>query len=161
MVLEEFTLVIFPKEETIMKNVTTDSKTVCEMFASTVDALISTIDAGILSGNYTDAEDATARMQEMLNGIVNAMVKHHNCAPSAAAMLKCFINYIAVDKKKIINGKRYISSLECQVGNNAFKAEKEKWEKYITSSADEESHQADSDSRSKKKWAYDDDEDDL
>lgn len=157
MVLEEFTLVIFPKEETIMKNVTTDSKSTLEMFATTVDTLISTIDAGILSGNYTDAEDATARMQDMLNGIVNAMVKHHNCAPSAAAMLKRFIDYIVADKKKIINDKRWISSLECLAGSNAFKTEKEKWEKYITSSADEESKT----SRPKNKWAYDDDEDDL
>lgn len=159
MLLEKFTLVIFPKEETIMKNVTTDSKTALEMFATTVDNLISTIDAGILSGNYTDAEDSAIHMQEMLNGIVNGMVKHHNCAPSAAAMLKTFINYIVDDKRKIINGKRYISSLECQVGNNAFKAEKEKWEKYITSPADEEYHQ-----KSKainNRWVNDDDEDDL
>lgn len=160
MLLEKFTLAIFPKEETIMKNVTMDSKTALGMFATTVDTLISTIDAGILSGNYTDAEDSVFHMHEMLNGIVDAMVKHDNCAPSAAAMLKTFINYIVDDKRKIISGKRYISSLECQVGNNAFKAEKEKWEKYITSSADEEYHHT-SDSRPKKKWADDDDEDDL
>ena len=68
-----------------MKNVTTDSKTALEMFATTVDNLISTIDAGILSGNYTDAEDSAIHMQEMLNGIVNAMVKHHNlCSISSS-----------------------------------------------------------------------------
>lgn len=139
-----------------MKNVTTDAKTTLELFATTVDSLISTIDAGILSGNYTDAEDSAIHMQEMLNGIVNAMVKHNQCAPSAAAMIMRFINYIVDDKRKIINGKRYISSLECSVGNNTFKAEKEKWEKYITSSADEKSHPTKTN-----KWAYDDDEDDL
>lgn len=52
------------KEDNIMKNVTTDAKTTLEMFATTVDSLISTIDAGILSGNYTDAEDSVIRMLE-------------------------------------------------------------------------------------------------
>lgn len=137
-----------------MKNVTTDAKTTLGMFATTVDNLISTIDAGILSGNYTDAEDSAIHMQEILDGIVDAMVKHNQCAPSAAAMIKSFINYIVADKKKIISDKRYISSLECSVGNNTFKAEKEKWEKYITSSADKGS-------LPKNKWAYDDDTDDL
>lgn len=137
-----------------MKNVTTDAKTTLEMFATTVDRMISTIDAGILSGNYIDAEDSTIHMQEMLDGIVNAMVKHNQCAPSAAAMIKRFINYIVADKKKIISDKRYINSLEYSVGNNTFKAEKEKWENYITSSADKGS-------RPKNKWAYDDDTDDL
>lgn len=138
-----------------MKNVTTDAKTTFEMFATTVDNLITTIDAGILSGNYTDAEDSAIHMQEMLEGIVNAMAKHNQCTPSAAAMIKMFIDYIVDDKRKIINGKRYISSLECSVGNNTFKAEKEKWEKYITSSA------ADKGSLPKNKWAYDDDTNDL
>lgn len=143
-----------------MKNVTTDAKTTLGMFATTVDDLISTIDAGILSGNFTDAEDSAIRMQEMLNGILNAMVKHNQCAPSAAAMISRFINYIVDDKRKIINGKRYISSLECSVGNNTFKAEKEKWEKYITSSADKKSHQTVSKAINNR-WKDDDDEDDL
>ena len=138
-----------------MKNVATDAKTTLEMFATTVDNLITTIDAGILSGNYTDAEDSTIRMQEMLEGIVNAMAKHNQCSPSVAAMIKMLIDCIVDDKRKIINGKRYISTLECSVGNNTFKAEKEKWEKYITSSA------ADKGSLPKNKWAYDDDTDDL
>ena len=138
-----------------MKNVTTDAKTTLEMFATTVDNLITTIDAGILSGNYTDAEDSAIHMQEMLEGIVNAMAKHNQCSPSAAAMIKMLIDYIVDDKRKIINGKRYISTLECSVGNNTFKAEKEKWEKYITSSADKDSHQINHRSES------DDDEDDL
>ena len=138
-----------------MKNVTTDAKTTLEMFATTVDNLISTIDAGILSGNYTDAEDSAIHMQEMLEGIVNAMAKHNQCSPSVAAMIKMLIDCIVDDKRKIINGKRYISTLECSVGNNTFKAEKEKWEKYITSSADKDSHQINHRSES------DDDEDDL
>ena len=155
MLLEKFTLVIFPKEETIMKNVTTDAKTTLEMFATTVDNLITTIDAGILSGNYTDAEDSAIHMQEMLEGIVNAMAKHNQCSPSAAAMIKMLIDYIVDDKRKIINGKRYISTLECSVGNNTFKAEKEKWEKYITSSADKDSKAINN------RWRDDDDTDDL
>ena len=155
MLLEKFTLVIFLKEETIMKNVTTDAKTTLEMFATTVDNLISTIDAGILSGNYTNAEDSAIHMQEMLEGIVNAMAKHNQCAPSAAAMIKMLIDCIVDDKRKIINDKRYISTLECSVGNNTFKAEKEKWEKYITSSADNDSKAINN------RWRDDDDTDDL
>ena len=138
-----------------MKNVTTDAKTTLEMFATTVDNLISTIDAGILSGNYTNAEDSAIHMQEMLEGIVNAMAKHNQCAPSAAAMIKMLIDCIVDDKRKIINDKRYISTLECSVGNNTFKAEKEKWEKYITSSADNDSKAINN------RWRDDDDTDDL
>lgn len=160
MLLEKSTLVIFPKEETIMKN--TDSKTVLEMFTKTVDNLVQSIDAEILSCEYSDAEDATARMQEVLNGIVNAMEKRNHCTPCEAAMINSFIDYIVADKKKIISGKRYIRSLEYHVNNSAFKEEEAKWKDYVTPPFDEETHQAAASNNShKNKWAYDDDEDDL
>lgn len=144
-----------------MKNTTAYEKNaVIGLFAKTADNLISAVDAEILSCEFSDAENATIRMQETLSGIVVAMLKRKHCTLSEAAMIKNFINCIAADKKKIISNKRYIRSLEYQVNNDTFKAEKEKWKEYTTPS--EESNQMDSESHHNiHRWEPDDDEEDL
>lgn len=142
-----------------METTTYEKNKVIGLFTRTVDNLVQAIDAEILSCEYSDAEDATVRMQEVLNGIVNAMEKRNHCTPCEAAMINTFINYIVADKKKIISDKRYIRSLEYHVNNSTFKEEEAKWKDYVTPPFDEESHQSDSKAITNK-WR-DDDEDDL
>ena len=137
-----------------------EKNTVFGLFARTADNLVSAVDSVILTCEFSDAAGATIRMQETLNGIVDAMVKRKHCTPSEAGVLKSFIGHIATDKKKIISNKRYIRALEYRVNDDIFKAEKEKWKVYTTLS--NESNQMDSDSHhNSHRWEPDDDEEDL
>lgn len=137
-----------------------EKNTVFGLFARTADNLVSAVDSAILTREFSVAEDATIRMQETLNNIVDAMVKRKHCTPSEAGVLKSFIGHIATDKKKIISNERYIRALEYHANDVTFKAEKEKWKEYTTLS--NESNQMDSDSHlNSHRWEPDDDEEDL
>ena len=121
-----------------------EKNTVLGLFARTVDLLVSAVDSEILTCEFSDAEDATIRMQETLNSIVDAMVKHKHCTSYEATVLKGFIGHITADKKKIISNKRYIRALEYHASDVIFKDARKKWEEYTTTHPFDESHTTDS-----------------
>ena len=109
-----------------------EKNTVFGLFARTVDLLVSAVDSEILTCEFSDAEDAIIRMQETLNSIVDAMVKHKHCTSYEATVLKGFIGHITADKKKNISNKRYIRALEYHASDDIFKDARKKWEEYTT-----------------------------
>lgn len=140
-----------------------EKNTVFGLFARTVDILVSAVDSVILTCEFSDAEGATIRMQETLNSIVDAMVKHKHCTSYEATVLKGFIGHITADKKKIISNKRYIRALEYHASDDIFKDARKKWEEYTTTHPFDESHTTDSnDSRhNSHRWEPDDGEENL
>ena len=130
-------------------------------FGCTVSDLCRVIDARIADKDYGNARCMVTKMETILKKIVTSMFLHDHIDERESDMIMMFIRHIAADKRKIIEDADHIRYLEFNEDDAIFEQVRETWNEYTMPPFDEESHQADSDSRSKKKWAYDDDEDDL
>lgn len=130
-------------------------------FGCTVSDLCRVIDARIADKDYGNARCMVTKMETILKKIVTSMFLHDHIDERESDMIMMFIRHIAADKRKIIEDEDHIRYLEFSEDDVIFEQAEETWKEYTMPPFDEESHQVDSDSRSKKKWAYDDDEDDL
>ena len=138
-----------------------NEKTVMTKFANTISDMCRLIDLRIDDKDYSSARVLISDMETFLKKIVSAMLLHDDIDTRESDMIMTFIRRIVEDKRTIIMKCEKIRYLETKDDDSFFEQEEASWKEYITPPADEESHQVDSDSRSKNKWAYDDDEDDL
>lgn len=134
-----------------------NEKPVMTKFANSVSDLCRLIDLRIEDKDYSSARVLISDMETFLKKIVSAMLLHDDIDTRESDLFLTFIRRIVADKRTIIMEKEKNRYLESKKDDSFFEQEEASWKEYITLPAVEESHQADSDSRSKKKWADDDD----